>query len=60
MFVGYYKQPELTATTKTTDGWVKTGDVVQIMPGRNSFKIIDRVKVNYKSQTGLYIAPLKV
>ena len=30
MFLGYYKQPELTAQTMTADGWIKTGDLGRI------------------------------
>ncbi|NEG54629.1 AMP-dependent synthetase/ligase [Bifidobacterium platyrrhinorum] len=27
VFLGYYKQPELTAEAKTADGWIRTGDL---------------------------------
>ncbi|MBT1171913.1 long-chain fatty acid--CoA ligase [Bifidobacterium sp. MA2] len=27
VFLGYYRQPELTAETKTADGWIRTGDL---------------------------------
>lgn len=30
VFLGYYKQPELTAQTMTADGWIKTGDLGRI------------------------------
>ncbi|WP_055427315.1 AMP-dependent synthetase/ligase [Bifidobacterium aesculapii] len=30
VFLGYYRQPELTAETKTADGWIHTGDLGSI------------------------------
>ncbi|KAA8817194.1 long-chain fatty acid--CoA ligase [Bifidobacterium callitrichos] len=27
VFLGYYKQPDLTAQVKTADGWIRTGDL---------------------------------
>ena len=30
VFLGYYKQPELTAQAMTADGWIKTGDLGRI------------------------------
>jgi long-chain acyl-CoA synthetase len=60
VFLGYYKEKERTARVVTEDGWLKTGDVVQVMPFSNAFKIIDRVKDNFKMQMGLYVSPSKV
>jgi len=60
IFKGYYKMPGETKDTITSDGWLKTGDVVQIMDGGKAFKIIDRKKNIFKLQQGEYIAPDKV
>ena len=58
--MGYYKQPDLTEQAITPDGWLKTGDVVQVFPYVNAFKIIDRKKNIFKLQQGEYVAPEKV
>ena len=44
----------------TSDDWLKTGDVIQVKPFSNAFKVIDRVKNNFKMQTGLYVSLSKV
>src|SRR5262249_52985284 len=44
VFVGYYKDPQKTAETKTPDGWVHTGDAGLIDPRTRHLKIIDRAK----------------
>ncbi len=48
VFLGYYKQPELTAQTMTADGWIKTGDL-----GR----IDDAAHLHYRTQEGHHHPP---
>lgn len=43
VFVGYYKDDEKTAETKTSDGFVRSGDAGFFEPGGH-LKIIDRAK----------------
>jgi acyl-CoA synthetase (AMP-forming)/AMP-acid ligase II len=44
VFLGYYKDPEKTAETKTPDGWVKSGDAGFFDAKTGHLKIIDRAK----------------
>jgi len=44
VFLGYFKDPEKTAETKTPDGWVRTGDAGFIDEKSGHLKIIDRAK----------------
>ncbi|GLQ07808.1 AMP-binding protein [Sneathiella chinensis] len=55
-FVGYYKNDEATQETKTTDGWVHTGDA-GIMTDDGQLKIIDRAKDVGKLEDGTLFAP---
>jgi long-chain acyl-CoA synthetase len=57
VFIGYYKDPEKTAETKTPDGWVHTGDAGFIDPKTGHLKIIDRAKDVGRLNDGTLFAP---
>jgi len=57
VFVGYYKDPEKTAETKTADGWVHTGDAGFFDPKTGHLKIIDRAKDVGRLRDGTLFAP---
>jgi long-chain acyl-CoA synthetase len=57
VFVGYYKDPEKTAETKTADGWVRTGDAGFFDPKTGHLKIIDRAKDVGRLLDGTLFAP---
>jgi long-chain acyl-CoA synthetase len=57
VFVGYYKDPQKTAETKTPDGWVHTGDAGLIDPRTGHLKIIDRAKDVGRLNDGSLLAP---
>ncbi|CTQ72217.1 AMP-dependent synthetase/ligase [Roseibium alexandrii] len=56
VFVGYFKNDEATASTKTADGWVHTGDA-GIIADNGHLKIIDRAKDVGKLNDGALFAP---
>ena len=56
VFVGYYKQDDATAETKTADGWLKTGDAAVISP-QGQLAIIDRAKDVGRLADGTPFAP---
>jgi long-chain acyl-CoA synthetase len=57
VFVGYYKDPQKTAETKTADGWVHTGDAGLLDPTTGHLKIIDRAKDVGHLNNGTLFAP---
>jgi long-chain acyl-CoA synthetase len=57
VFAGYYKQPQITAETIDSEGWLHTGDIALRYNHNGSFKIIDRKKNLFKLQQGEYISP---
>ena len=56
VFVGYYKNPEATAASKTPDGWVHTGDAGVFTEGGH-LRVIDRAKDVGRLNDGTLFAP---
>ncbi|KTD57912.1 AMP-binding protein [Legionella shakespearei] len=56
LMAGYYKDKKTTKAAFTEDGWLKTGDVVEL-DAQNRVKILGRLSENFKNQTGEFIAP---
>jgi long-chain acyl-CoA synthetase len=57
VFQAYHKNPESTASTKTADGWVHTGDAGFFDDSNGHLKIIDRAKDVGKLTDGTLFAP---
>lgn len=53
---GYYKNEQATRNTFTSEGWLRTGDVVDV-DNEDRVKILGRLSENFKNQTGEFIAP---
>ena len=56
-FVEYYKNPESTAETKDSEGWVATGDAGFFEEDTGHLRIIDRAKDVSKMSDGSMFAP---
>ena len=56
VFVGYYKNPEATARTKTPDGWVHTGDAGVFTEGGH-LRVVDRASDVGRLNDGTLFAP---
>ena len=57
--VGYYKLPELTAESFTSDGYFRTGDRGERRPD-GLLRITGRVKELFKTAKGKYVAPAPI
>jgi long-chain acyl-CoA synthetase len=56
---GYYKQPDLTRSSFTDDGFLKTGDRGEI-DAEGRLKLTGRVKELFKTSKGKYVAPAPI
>ena len=59
LMLGYYKAPEQTAETFTSDGWLRTGDKGRI-DERGCLHVTGRVKDLFKTSKGKYVAPAPI
>lgn len=59
LMTGYYKDPELSKRSFTEDGWLRTGDLVEIDEA-NRLKIIGRISENFKNQKGEFVVPSQI
>jgi long-chain acyl-CoA synthetase len=59
VFVGYWKQPEKTKETFTEDGWLRTGDVGELVDGTH-IKIVDRMKDIIVTSGGKNVSPSEI
>ncbi|WP_338051053.1 MULTISPECIES: AMP-dependent synthetase/ligase [Ramlibacter] len=57
VFAGYYKNPEATAAA-IVDGWLHTGDVVQLQDGH--YRIVDRLKDVMITAGGKNLTPSEI
>jgi len=57
--MGYYKDPQGTEHAFTEDGFFRTGDLVQ-RESDGQVKIIGRVKEQFKTSKGKYVAPAPI
>lgn len=59
VFDEYYNNPDATKDSFTDDGWFKTGDR-GAMTRQGAFRIIGRVKEEFKTAKGKYVAPVPI
>ncbi len=57
--LGYFKDPQGTRDAFTEDGYFRTGDIVHLEPD-GQLKIIGRVKEQFKTSKGKYVAPAPI
>jgi long-subunit acyl-CoA synthetase (AMP-forming) len=57
--MGYFKRPDLNAEVFTEDGYFRTGDLGEILPG-GLLKVTGRLKELFKTAKGKYVAPAPI
>ncbi|MEN9453493.1 MAG: hypothetical protein RLZZ369_2552, partial [Pseudomonadota bacterium] len=57
--MGYYRDEVMTAETLTDDGYLKTGDCGEL-DAQGRLKITGRLKDNFKTSRGKYVAPVPI
>jgi long-chain acyl-CoA synthetase len=57
--LGYYKDPDKTKEAFNEDGFFRTGDIVDLAPD-GQLKIIGRIKEQFKTSKGKYVAPAPI
>ena len=57
--LGYYQEPQLTQELFTADGWLRTGDT-GVIDAHGCLRIVGRIKDNFKSSKGKYVAPAPI
>lgn len=60
IFNEYWKRPEATKSSFTSDGWFMTGDTVCYDPAVNSFKIMGRDSVDIIKSRGYKVSALEI
>ena len=53
---GYYRDPDSTNDAFTPDGFLRTGDLVEVEPDGQT-RIVGRIKEQFKTSKGKYVAP---
>jgi long-chain acyl-CoA synthetase len=56
VMLGYYRDPELTRSAFTADGWLRTGDQ-GTLDAEGNLRITGRLKDLFKTSKGKYVAP---
>jgi long-chain acyl-CoA synthetase len=56
---GYYKEKQISKGAFTSEGWLRTGDIVEI-DSQERIKILGRISEIFKNQTGEFVSPTPI